>query len=222
MVILTSNSYAQKVRVNAVNRDFEKYRSSTVFDYIHEEFDTTKLIWVADMTVQFDTIIPGMLGECFKQLKEKATRLGASGFKVNESDLESFGEQKFISISSYWIRMEDRGENHKLFNDNKVYLFGLLGFHQSIDGYPVTVNDAEFTIHELSYREYEFLDDQRIHLMLGSKSRGAHEHLHVKDGMRPKFYYFNMVKGSFKNAWIAEYKENFGLFLTKILKKEGN
>lgn len=203
-----------------MNRDFEKFRSTTVFDYLHEEFDSTKLMWVADITVEFDTIIPGMIGECFKQLQEKANKLGATSFKVTSSDIESIGDAKFISISTYWLRMEDRGENLNLYNDNKVYLFGLLGYHESIAGYPITVNDAEFIVHGLTYHEYEFLDDQRINILLGSKSRGAREHLHIKDGMRPKFYYFNMVKGSFKNAWIDEYQENFGLFLTKILKIE--
>lgn len=218
--ILTGSSFAQKVRMNAFNRNFEKVRSTTVFDFVHDDFDTTKLIWVADMTVRFDTIIPGMIGECFKLLKEKSNNLGASGFRVRDSDLESIGDKKFISISAYWIRMEDRSENYNLAKSNTIHLFGLLGYHQSISGYPIKVNDSEFIIHGLTYHTYDFLDDQKIDLLLGSKSRGADKQLHVKDGMRPKFYYFNLVKGSFKNAWISEYKENYGFFLTNVLKKE--
>lgn len=219
-VLFSVNSFSQKTKVNAFNRDFEKYRNTTVFDYIYEDFDSTKLIWVADITVEFDTIIPGMIGECFKELKEKANRLGASGFRVTDSDLESIGDQKFISISAYWLRMEDRDENYLLSHSNTIYLFGLLGYHQSISGYPISLNDSEFIVHGLTYHSYEFMDDQRIHLLLGSKSRGASEHIHIKDGMKPRFFYFNLVKGSFKNAWISEYKENYGMFLSCILKKE--
>lgn len=219
-LIFAGNTFSQKIKINGINREFERYRSTTDFDYVHDDFDSTKLIWVADMTIAFDSVVPGMIGECFKLLKAKSNKFGANSYRVKASDIKTFGSNKYISISAYWIRMEDRKENVTLNQSNTIYLFGLLGFHKSISGYPVSVNDSEFIVHGLTYHSYDFLDDQKIHLLLGSKSRGAHKHLHIHDGMQPKFYYFNLVKGSFKNAWISEYDSDFGYFLSHILEKE--
>ena len=94
-------SYSQKIKVNGFNRDFEKYRNAENFDYIHEDFDTTKLTWIATLTIQFDTVVPGMIGECFKELKEKSNRFGANSFMVEESDIYTTTEEKFIKISCF-------------------------------------------------------------------------------------------------------------------------
>jgi hypothetical protein len=118
--------------------------------------------------------------------------------------------------------MEDRNENLALFNSNCIYLFGFLGFHSEIEGYNVAVNDQDFVMRARSYRKFEFLDDQKINLLLGSKSRGDSKTIHIHDGMKPKYYYFNMVKGQFKNAYMAEYDENYGNFLIHILPNNSN
>jgi len=212
-------SYSQKIKVNGFNRDFEKYRNAENFDYIHEDFDTTKLTWIATLTIQFDTVVPGMIGECFKELKEKSNRFGANSFMVEESDIYTTTEEKFIKISCYWNRMEHRAENLSLFKDTKVYLVGFLGYHSSIDGYDVTIDGETLLVGELSYYEYEYEAGDKVHLRLGSKSRGAEKYIYMEAKEYPKFYYFTLVKGSYKNAWIDEYSPSFGIYLTKILRK---
>lgn len=214
--------FGQKIRVDGFNRDFEKYRNTTDFDYIHADYDTTKLTWIADFTVKFDTIIHGMLGECYKILQERANRFGANSYRVLNSNLLSNNEEKYISIEVFWNRMEDRDENQSHFISNTLYLFGYLGYHSEIDGYKVAINDQEFVMRALTFRKFEFLDDQKISLTLGSKSRGDSKTIHIRDGMKPKYFYFNMVRGQFKNAYMSEYDESFAQFLINILPSETN
>jgi hypothetical protein len=220
-VLVGFTTYSQKVRVDAYNRDFEKYRNATHFDFVHDDFDTSQVTWVNDMTIRFDTASTGMIGECYKILKEKANRYGANGFRVKDSDIYKKGKGKFITISTFWVRMETRASNLKLINENAVYVFGLLGHHSAIPGYEITVNDKEFLMNELTYRKFDYQPKDKVLLRVGSKSRGAEKRITIEGGMKPKFFYFHMVKGSFKNAWIDEYSPNFGMFLTHILRKGG-
>lgn len=219
MLGLNFHSNAQKIRVNNFNRHFEKYRNAENFDYVHADFDTTKLTWIATFTIKFDTIIPGMLGECYKRLKERSNRFGANAFKVKESDIFTTTGEKYIRISCYWVRMENRSENLTLFKEPKVYLFGFLAYHSSIDGYDVVLNGEQLLLKELTYREYEFKSGEKIHLRLGTKSRGAEKHIIIDEDEYAKFYYFTLVKNSYKNSWIDEYSPSFGIYLSKILRK---
>ena len=219
-LILTSSVYAQKVKVLKFNKGFEKYRDSKHFDYVHDDFDSTKLTWVANCRVTFDTIVPGMIGESFKKLKEKSNKFGSNGFKVIGSDLDSFGPNKYIDIAVYWIRMEDRSENLALHRSNTVYLFGFLGYHKEIEGYEVSIQDDSFIIHALTYKVFTYPIGTDVNVQLGSKMRGKQTGFIMEERMYPKFFYFNMLKGSFKNAWIDEYALSYGTFLTQILKKE--
>jgi hypothetical protein len=219
-IVFAWQTSAQKVKIMSFNSSFEKYRASHNFDYLHADLDSSKFTWVADYLVEFDTVIPGMIGESYKKLKEKANKYGANGFKVKESDIFKKGRNKHIIISVYWIRMEHRGENLELHKDLKVYLFGFLGHHLLIDGYQVKIQDESITLHSLTYRVFAYPSKTDVIIQLGSKSRGAKTSFKMEEGMYPKFFYFNMVKGSFKNAWIDEYSLSFGLFLTEILEKE--
>ncbi|MEX1001363.1 MAG: hypothetical protein WDZ35_04545 [Crocinitomicaceae bacterium] len=213
-------SRGQSIRVLDLNRDYEKYRKTSDFDIIHPEFDSAKQTWVADIQVYFDSVTKGMIGESYKVLKDKANRYGANAFTVKESDIYSLGDEKYINFSIYWIRMEDRDENLKLLHDNSLYLFGFLGYHQEIEGYEVAVNDEEFIMKSLSYRVYEFEEDEKVRIQLGSSLRGTTQEIRVQRKSFPRFYNFHLLRGSFKNAWIGEYDKNFGLFLTHILRKE--
>ncbi|MBD3636661.1 MAG: hypothetical protein HUJ25_04910 [Crocinitomicaceae bacterium] len=211
---------SQHVDVLKYNDQYERYRKSRYFDYVHEDFDSANLTWVADLRVEFDTVLRGMIGESYKELKEKANQFGANGFKVNASNIYKSGKDKYIEISVYWIRMENRNENLELFKDNKVYLFGFLGYHQDIDGYDVEIQDESFIMRALTYREYSYPPKTDVTLALGSKIRGTEISFKMEERMFPKFFYFNMIKGSFKNAWIDEYSLSFGTFLTQILEKD--
>jgi hypothetical protein len=219
VVFLSSLAFCQKVRVEKVNQEFERFRNTTDFDYLHEDLDSTKRIWVADLTVKFDTVIQGMLGECFKQLKEKSNRFGANAFTVVNKDIFIYGSEKYISIKCYFIHQENRGENLNLFNEKSIYLIGFLGYHYAIEGYEVKLDEKEMVLYELSFMKFSYENKKLVKLLLGSKSRGANQTVKIKEDMKPHFFYFNMVKGSFKNAWIAEYDLFYGIYLSKILKK---
>jgi hypothetical protein len=211
--------FAQKLKVDGFNRSYEKYRNSTNFDYLHNDFDSSKLVWVADLTVSFDTVIPGMIGESYKLFKARAHKFGANAFKVKDSDVLTQGGSKYISVSVYWLRMEDRKENDTLFRSNDIYLFGFLGHHEEIAGYEIELNKEDFILVALTFRKTTFLEGDRVSLQLGSKVRGTAVEFSVREGMYPKYYYFQMVRGSFKNSSIREYDRNFAMFLTQILQK---
>ena len=218
-VLVSVVSKAQQLRVVDLNREHEKFRKVTNFDFAHPDFDSSKLTWVADLHISFDTVIPGMIGECYKQMKDKANRYGANAFRVKSSDIYTLHDEKYIEVAVYWIRMEDREENLKLQKEKKVYLFGFLGYHEEIDGYDVQVNDEDLVMRSLSYRVYEFEDVDQIEIQLGSSLRGTKEYVRIEKNMDPKFFNFHMVTGSFKNAWIGEYDQSLGLFLTQILER---
>ena len=219
-IIFSPILLGQSIKVKGFNDEYERYRNSHHFDYIHPDFDTSKLTWVADLRVEFDTVLKGMIGESYKELKEKANRFGANSFSVEESDIYSFGKTKFIDLKVYWLRMEDRGDNMALHRSNDVYLFGFLGYHQEIEGYEVEIQEEDFTMRALTYRHYSYPVKTDVTVQLGSKIRGAKTSFKMHERMYPKFLYFNMVKGSFKNAYIDEYSLSFGVFLTRILEAD--
>ncbi|UKN02383.1 hypothetical protein K6119_02460 [Paracrocinitomix mangrovi] len=219
IIAVTHLSFAQRVRALRVNKDYEKYRISEHFDYLHDDFDSAKTTWVGDIRVEFDSIFPGTIKNCFNALKDRATKLGANGFKVTEADISSYGDNKYIEMSLYWIRMENRDENLVLHKSRDVYLFGFLGYHQEIDGYDVSIQNDEFVMPSLSFKKYAFKSKTDVTVGLGSKMRGAKTSFRIEEKMYPKFIYFKMISGSFKNAWIDEYPLSFGLFLTHILRK---
>ncbi|MEZ4924259.1 MAG: hypothetical protein R2780_13890 [Crocinitomicaceae bacterium] len=215
-----SYTFGQKVKVDALNREYEKFRVSDHFDFIHDDFDTAKLIWVADLTVSFDTIIPGMIGETFNVLKERSNKMGANAFKVRASNIYDAGSTKYISISAFWLHMEDRDSNEVLFRSPEVYVFGFLGYHEEIDGYDIEVNKDQYVMHALTYRKRSFAAGDHVNIQLGSKTRGAEVQFKAKEDMVPKFYYFSMIRGAYKNAIIKEYDKHFGMYLTRILQLE--
>lgn len=219
LIGIGSSSFSQKVRVTGYNKDFEKLRDSQHFDYVHQDFDGTKLIWVANIKVSFDTVIPGMIGESYFELKDRANQFGANAYKILASDIYKIGQDKFIEIGVYWIRMEDRNENLLLHHSHSIYVFGFLGFHQDIPGYDVKVQETEFVMQSLTYKVSTFPVKTKVTVQLGTNSRGSKVECYIEERMFPKFYYFNMVKGSFKNAWIDEYSLSYGVFLSKILRK---
>lgn len=218
--VVSYSADAQKVRVLKYNKEYEKYRVSKHFDYLHEDFDKEKVTWVADYKVSFDTVIPGMIWESYQSLKRKANQFGANGFSVMDSDVYTLGQKKHIEISVYWIKMENRNENLLLHQANTIYLLGFLGHHQEIEGYSIKIQDEQFVMHALSYKEFTYPVKTDVEIQLGTKSRGKKVYFKMEERMFPKYYYFNMVKGSFKNAWIDEYGLSFGVFLTNILQKE--
>ena len=218
--LISLQLYAQHLKVDGVNPNYEKYRESSYFDYIHEDFDTSNLTWVADLTITFDTIIPGMIGETYKLFKEKANRYGANSFRVRASNIYDNGPDKYVSISTYWLRMEDRDSNEVLYKNQEVYLFGFLGYHEEIDGYSVELNDQGFTMHALTFRARKFNKGERVRIHLGSKVRGSSVEFKVSEDMKSRFYYFSMMRGSFKNSSIKQYDRDFGMYLSQILQKE--
>lgn len=220
VLLNASLGLAQKLKVDAMNKTHEKFRDSHHFDYIHDDYDTSKLIWIADLTVTFDTIIPGMLGESYNLLKSRANKFGANAFRVKESNIFDTGPDKFISISTFWLHMEDRDSNEVLFHAPEVYLFGFLGYHEEIDGYEVSINKKDYTMHALTFRKESFSDNERIDLQLGSKARGTSVEFEVSEKKEPRYYYFSMVRGSFKNAMIKQYDRDFAMFLTQVLQEE--
>lgn len=215
------SSHGQKLRVDRVNKEFSSYRKSDHFDCIHDNFDSTKLTWVADLTVTFDTINPGTIRDIFRTFKEKATKFGANGFKVNSSDIFTIYEEKHISISTFWLRMEDRDENLNLFKEPVVYLFGFLGYHLTIEGYELKVGEEEYILSELRYRVYPLKIGQTLYVQQGGNIRGDYRNIKYEKHEFPKYLFFNRVTGAIKNCWIDEYDLNFGEFLLRILVRDG-
>lgn len=202
-----------------MNLDYEKYRNSTFFDYLHDSTQKGLYTWVADLTISIDTILPGNIETIFSMFKERSNKMGANAFRVNESDIYSAQSEKFISISIFWLKMEGRNQNLQLFKNPIIYLFGFLGYHQKIPGYELKINDAEFIMQELRYRTYNSKIGETTYLQQGSKIRGDSRSITFENNQYPKYFYFSRITSSYKNCFIGEYDLNFGEFLLKILNK---
>ena len=97
---------------------------------------------------------------------------------------------------------------------------GYLGHHQNIHGYKVRYNDEEFILQELRYKKFEPEEGESVIIKLGRGMRGTEYTFTAKSGVLPRYFYFEMVTGSFYNSLIAEYDHNFGEFLKSILNPE--
>ncbi len=216
-LILSTVSHSQKLKVDDVNPDFKKTRNSSHFDCINDSLSNEYYTWVADYTIKFDSVYPGKIKKVFEMFKAKANKMGANSFIVKNSDIYPSHEHKFISISAYWLKMEDRNYNHQLFKESKVYLFGFLGHHRAIEGYRVRLNEEDFIMSELRYRSFLFKPGKQIDLIQGSNMRGDKRSFVMEDNQYPRYFFFNKVTGAFKNSFIGEYDMNFGEFLLRIL-----
>ena len=210
-------AFGQKVRIDNLNKGFEKVRTVSKFDCLHEAWSADSVEWVADMSIRFGHITPVTIKEIFKAFWEKANRLGANSFRVKESDIYNEEGEKFITLEAYWLRMERRNNNVEMFHSSSVYLFGFLGHHQRLKGYEVYFNDEKLLMHELSYKKFEFTPGEEIELRIGSKSRGETVKATIKANSFPLYYYFAKTTGGFQNAHIFEYEVAFAEFLLEIL-----
>ena len=218
-LFVNGSSYAQKIRIRASNKDFDQVRIVSKFDCVNDDMDTSKYIWVADLSVEFDTVLPGTLEGIYREFWTRANHVGANAFKVKDSDLYTVGEKRFITLSVYWLRMEYRDENMTLFNSPDVYYFGLLGHHVDLDGYDVSFNGQDLLLRELTYHHFSAEDNEKVEVSIGGRSRGDITTFIAEAKTLPRYFYFKQATGSFKNAWVYEYDWNMGEFLVSILEK---
>jgi len=209
----------QKYRIAKTNPAFQKVRADENFDCIHENFDTSMYQWVADYVVTFDTVQPGTIETTFKEVWERANRLGANAYKLTGSDLYCIGEPRHYELSVYWLRMEDRDSNLHLFNSGDVYLFGFLGHHVELDGYEVVSGEEEILVEELTCYHFDMEHDQKVDIRIGSKNRGEIHNVRANANTLPEYLYFQHTTGGGQNAFISTYPWNFAEFLIRALQK---
>ena len=218
--LLTLTLSAQKLKVKAINKGFTKVLDEVEsFDYLADNLDSTKYVWVANIEVKFSRIEQHTIPIAFKEIKERSNSLGGNAFRVLNSDVYSKDGNNFIEVAVFWLNREDRQENFDLFNKDEIYLFGFLGHHKDIDGYHVAVNEEKLLIQELTYKKMAVSvnDTVNIDLKKGMKTNS----LTFIQKPRPEWQYlsFHLYKGAFNVGEIRSYNMEIGEFLKRILKE---
>lgn len=211
---------AQKVRITEMSRDYFRHLNVEGFEYLHEDVDSTKFQWIANVIIEFDTIQPTTIKELYLKMNERANRFGANAFRVLKSNLITPKDTKFIELSFYFLNYEDRKKNRELFQSNDLYFFGFLGHHKNIEGYKLTVQNEKFIVQELSYKLYKPQIGETIIIKLGKGFKSDEVIIKIEKDMYPRYYRFNVYKGLFSRNVIDEYEWSFGEFLIQILKKQ--
>jgi hypothetical protein len=211
---------AQKVKVMKMNRDYFRHSNVEGFHCLHDDMNAEAYEWIGDIRINFDTIKPSTLKKMFNKLGAKANRLSANAFRVINSDVYTFTDEKYIDLGIYYLKWEDRDENLKHFQNAKVYLFGFLGHHRRIDGYTVAVNGEKMILEELRYKLYEPEVDEVMKIKLGKGFKSDQVKVKIEKDMLPRYYTFNVYKGIFSQGVISEHEWSFGELLVRILRKE--
>jgi len=211
---------AQKVRLTQLNQNYTRLPNVEGFDYIHDDLDRETFNWIADAIVEFDTIFPTTIKDYYGKLVEKANKLGANGFRVNDAQLHVVGTIRTITLSFFFINYENRKKNADLFHAKKLYLFGFLGYHQRVDGYEIKLNEQKLVINELTYKEVDLNSNSPIRLQLIQGLKKDLVEVSIDNTMNPRYYKFDYYEGMASRGRISEYDWSFGEFLLRILKKE--
>ena len=211
---------AQKVKVIKMSRDYFRHTHVGGFDYLHVNADTSTFQWVANVRVEFDTIQLRTLKGFYNKFNSKANKMGANAFRVLNAELYTYREVKYIELSVFHLRRENRDENLELFQAGKIYLFGFLGHHQRIGGYKIEVNGKKMLLQELRYKIYEPEIGKELRVKLGRGLKSDKIKTVIEPQMLPRYYKFDLYKGMLSRGIISEHEWSFGEFLVHLLKKE--
>lgn len=220
ILFLCLSGYGQKVKITEMNRGYFKYPSVEGFFYLHHQALPETYDWVADAVIELDTILPNTLKETYDKMEEKGNKLGANAFRISDSDIYAYGSNKYIRLSFYYLRKENRDANKALFERPVVYLFGFLGYHQDIQGYNIAVNREKMILEELRYKIIEPGVGNVVHVKLGKGFKANEVKTTVEAATLPRYYTFSMYRGFFSAGVISEHEWSFGEMLIQILKPE--
>lgn len=208
---------AQKIRFTEMNQDVFKHDNVRGFQYLHEKTYDGFYNWIGNAKITFDTILPNTIESLYAELAHKANLLGGNSFRVNSSDIHSYGKNKFIEVSIYYLNRENYDENRAHFISNSVYIFGFLSYHEKIPGYRVTVNEEKLLVKELQYYAYDLPNKMQMNIKLFNGV--GHTELTITGDNRGKAHYikFNLIQRTFAKGIIREHKWSFGEFLIRIM-----
>jgi hypothetical protein len=219
-MLLNVNLIAQKVKINEMSKDYFRHTNVEGFFYLHEKANPDNYEWIGDVRIELDTIKPGTIKTIYNKLNVRGNKLGANAFRVIDSDIYSYGNEKFISLGIYHLRWEDRDENLKLFQGRNIYLFGFLGHHKKIDAYKLLVGGQKVLMKELRYK---FIKPKVGSVLKVSLNRAFKKHevkVNIALQMMPRYYKFNVYQGMFSRSVISEHEWSFGELLIRVLDKE--
>ncbi|NOQ72933.1 MAG: hypothetical protein GQ574_13070 [Crocinitomix sp.] len=219
-MLLSVNLIAQKVKVTKMSKDYFRHANVEGFFYLHEKATPEMYEWIGDIRIELDTIKPGTIKAIYNKINKKGNKLGANAFRVIDSDIYSYRNEKFISLGIYHLRWENRDENLSLFQGGKVYLFGFLGHHKRIAGYKVAVDGRKVLLEELRYKFIQPKVGQVLKVKLGGGLKKDEVKVKIKPNMLPRYYKFEAFKGMFRRGVISEHEWSFGELLIRILDKE--
>lgn len=219
-ILLSANLMAQKVKIIKMNNDYFRHANVEGFFYLHDETTEDMFEWIGDIRIELDTIKPKTIKKVYNKLHERGNRLGANAFRVINSDIYIMGDQKFLDLGIYHLRKKYRAENLKLFQGQKVYMFGFLGHHKKIGGYKVGVNGDNVLLKSLVYRSVEAETGSILKLKLGRGLKKDEIKLKIDSDMLPRYYKFEVFSGLFNRSVISEHEWSFGELLIRILDKE--
>jgi hypothetical protein len=220
LMSLSANLIAQKVKVTKMNRDYYRHNNVEGFFYLNDDATDEMFEWIGDIRIELDTIKPQTIKKVYDKLHIKGNKLGANAFRVLDSDIYIYGDEKFIKLGIYHLRQEHRDANLKLFQGEKIYLFGFLGHHKKIGGYKVEVNNQKILLEELRYKFITPNTGDLLKVRLGKGLKKDEVKVKINSQMLPRYYKFEVFKGLFSRSVISEHEWSFGELLIRVLDKE--
>ncbi len=220
ILFVVFQGFGQRVKIMDISPDYFRHNDVSGFYCLHPEIEKEAYEWIATVKVTFDSIYPNTLTNLYDKLTDKSNRLRANAFRFRRADIFTTIDEKYIELDVYYLKMERRDLNYSLFDKNKVYLFGFLGYHQNIEGYTIEINGEQLLLSELRYKEISLPAGVPVEIKLDKGVKADVINLTGTKDMKPVYYEFDIFKGMFTRSKITTYDINLAEFLKPLLKRE--
>lgn len=162
---MKTHIFAQKAEIVYKNKDYKSRQKGRFFEFIHDDFDISKLTLIAKLKGISLNTGKQNLQKIYNSFYYNANQLGANSFQIDtiigvETDTIS------IIISVYKISKEERKNNSNLFSGHSIIIIGgLIKDEQSLS---FKVNDEKAKISTLEYLEYPLDKEGELKISVGS------------------------------------------------------
>jgi len=166
----------------------------------------------------------------FKGFQFNANFLGANAFYIDDYKINGSKDSTWVSISFYYLSLNELIENTKLYSTNMVYVIGDVDI-KKLSGRKIKFNKKVIQLFPLEYASYQNKVGEDAILSIGGIT-GSKVWIKGKEDREPEFLSlqgFGMGGGlgpsgqisvSFSTGRIYPVTLDMGLFLVKILKEK--
>ncbi|MCB2196471.1 MAG: hypothetical protein KQH79_11475 [Bacteroidetes bacterium] len=230
LLFISVQSFGQMVQFIEKDSTFKNENKTEEFHFINNGFDYSNSKFVASMNGLSLNSENNNLVSLFETFKFNANYLGANAFHVDEYKISDSKDSVSVSVSFYYLNLNELIKNSRLYSTNMVYVIGDVSTKKST-GRKIKFNKNTIQLLPLEYVSYQNKVGEDAILSIGG-ILGSKVWIRGKENREPKFLSlqgFGMGGGFTPNGQITVsistgqiYPVNLdlGLFLTKILNRK--